>query len=65
MFVAVLGGGKIGEAVARGIAKSQAVEKVFVTKRNITTLKSTLQSEEKKIFVLQDNKSAAKDVIQF
>ncbi|MDH2899843.1 MAG: pyrroline-5-carboxylate reductase [archaeon] len=61
MIVAVIGGGKIGEAVARSIAKSQAVEKVFVTKRNITTLKSTLQSEEKKIFVLQDNKSAAKD----
>jgi pyrroline-5-carboxylate reductase len=61
MIVAVLGGGKIGEAVARSIAKSQAVEKVYVTRRNVTTLKSTLQSEEKKIFVLQDNKSAAKD----
>lgn len=58
MIVAVLGGGKIGEAVARGIAKSRAIDKVLVTKRNISTLKD-LQSE--KILVLQDNKKAAKD----
>ncbi len=58
MIVAVLGGGKIGEAVARGIAKSRAIDKILVTKRNISTLKD-LQSE--KILVLQDNKKAAKD----
>lgn len=58
MIVAVLGGGKIGEAVARSIAKSRAIDKVLVTKRNISTLKD-LQSE--KILVLQDNKKAAKD----
>jgi pyrroline-5-carboxylate reductase len=61
MIVSVLGGGKIGEAVARSIAKSQAVERVFVTKRNVAALRDKLQSEEKKITVLQDNKKATED----
>jgi pyrroline-5-carboxylate reductase len=61
--VAVLGGGKIGEAVARSIAKSKTVRKVIVTKRNVNALRETLQFEEekKKITVLNDNKRAAKD----
>ncbi len=57
MIVAVIGGGKIGEAVARSLAKSQKVEKVLVTKRNI----ATLRPEQTKISVFQDNKRAARD----
>lgn len=58
MIVGVLGAGKIGEAVTRGIAKSKKISKVFVTKRNIATLKS-LESE--KVIVTKDNKRAAKE----
>jgi pyrroline-5-carboxylate reductase len=39
LIVAVLGAGKIGEAVARSIAKSEKVSKVIVTKRNIATIR--------------------------
>ena len=58
MIVAVLGGGKIGEAVARSLAKSQKVTKVIVTKRNISTLKNL---ESDKVLITHDNKKAARD----
>lgn len=57
MIVAVIGAGKIGEAVARGIAASDFASQVIVTKRNTSTLKS-LRSE-KKIRITNDNRSAA------
>ena len=58
MKVAVIGGGKIGEAVARGFAKSKEITKVIVTKRNLSTIRS-LQSA--KVIVTQDNKKAARE----
>ena len=58
MKVAVIGGGKIGEAVARGFAKSKEISKVIVTKRNLSTIRS-LQSA--KVIVTQDNKKAARE----
>jgi pyrroline-5-carboxylate reductase len=62
LIVAVIGAGKIGEAVARGIAQSDFASQVIVTKRNLSTLKH-LRSE--KIRVTTDNRSAARsaDVI--
>ena len=57
MIIAVLGGGKIGEAVARSIAKSERVSKVIVTKRKTETL-TNLNS--RKIQVSSDNALAAK-----
>lgn len=62
MIVAVLGAGKIGEAVARAIAKSPKVSRVIVTKRNVSTLKRPLSH---KFEVTTDNIAAAKkaDVI--
>ena len=62
MIVAVLGGGKIGEAVALNVAKSRNVAKVIVTKRNVSTIKKL---ESSKIEVTPDNKLATKraDVI--
>lgn len=62
MIVAVLGAGKIGEAVARALAKSSKVSRVIVTKRNTSTLRRPLP---KKIEVTADNAAAAKkaDVI--
>jgi len=62
MIVAVLGAGKIGEAVARELAKSAKVSQVIVTKRDISTLRRPLP---KKIQASTDNKLAAKkaDVI--
>ncbi len=56
MIVAVLGAGKIGEAVARAIAKSGKVSQVIVTKRNVSTLRRPLP---RKIEVTADNVAAA------
>lgn len=58
MKVAVIGAGKIGEAVARGLAKSHEITGVIVTKRNTASIKN-LQSE--RIVVTSDNKKAAKE----
>src|SRR5438445_3813926 len=58
MIVDVLGAGKIGDAVARSIAKSEKISKVIITKRNISTL-GPLQTD--KIEVTQDNKKAANE----
>lgn len=62
MIIAVLGAGKIGEAVARAVAKSPKVASVIVTKRNLGTLRRPLP---KKIHALADNSEAAEkaDVI--
>ncbi len=57
MIVAVLGAGKIGEAVARAVAKSAKVSEVLVTKRNVSTLRRPLP---KKVQASTDNAAAAK-----
>ncbi|HVB95355.1 MAG TPA: pyrroline-5-carboxylate reductase [Nitrososphaerales archaeon] len=56
MIVAVIGAGKIGEAVANSIAKSKQVTKVVMTKRNLSTLP---RSRSGKIAVTSDNRDAA------
>jgi pyrroline-5-carboxylate reductase len=58
MIVAVIGGGKIGEAVTRGIARSDFASQVIVTKRNPSTLKGL---RSKRIRVTSDNRTAAKE----
>jgi pyrroline-5-carboxylate reductase len=58
MKVAVIGGGKIGEAVARSFVDSQEITKVIITKRDVSTIRH-LQSS--KVLVTQDNKRAAKE----
>jgi len=57
MIVAVLGAGKIGEAVARAVAKSPKISLVLVTKRNISSLRRPLP---RKLQALTDNAAAAK-----
>ncbi len=57
LIVAVLGAGKIGEAVARAMAKSPKVSRVLVTKRNVTTLGRQLP---RKITASTDNVAAAR-----
>ena len=57
MIVAVIGAGKIGEAVANSIAKSRQVTKVIVTKRNVSTI---ARSRSGKVAVTSDNREAAK-----
>lgn len=57
MIVAVLGAGKIGEAVARAAARSPKISRVVITKRNIATLRRPLP---KKIEVSTDNVASAK-----
>ncbi len=62
MIIAVLGGGKVGEAVARNLAKSRKIAKVIVTKRDISSIKKL---ESSKVEVTSNNSMAAKkaDVI--
>ena len=57
MIVAVIGAGKIGEAVATSIANSKQVSKVVMTKRNVATLSP---SRSQKITVTPDNREAAR-----
>jgi len=57
LIVAVIGAGKIGEAVARVLAKSAKVSQVLVTKRNTATLRTPLPQ---KIHVSTDNAASAK-----
>jgi pyrroline-5-carboxylate reductase len=56
LIVAVLGAGKIGESVARAMAKSARVSQVLVTKRNVSTLGRQLP---RKILASTDNAAAA------
>ncbi len=58
MIVAVLGGGKIGEAVARGVAKSDKVSKVIMTRRNIAPVKHLKSS---RMEVTTDNRRATRE----
>ena len=55
MNIAVIGAGKIGEAVARCIASSAIAESVVVTKRNTSTLKF----DDSRVSVISDNAKAA------
>lgn len=57
MIVAVLGAGKIGEAVGRATARSNRVSRVIITKRNPSTLRRPLPG---KIEVTTDNAAAAR-----
>jgi predicted dinucleotide-binding enzyme len=57
LIVAVIGAGKIGEAVANSIAKSRQVTKVIMTKRNVSTI---APSRSGKIVTTSDNREAAK-----
>lgn len=55
MIVAVIGAGKIGEAVGQSVAKSGQVKQVIMTKRNVSTL-----SRSAKVLVTSDNREAAR-----
>ncbi len=55
MIVAVLGGGKLGEAVAKRISESKKVSKVIMTKRDISTVAKLASS---KLDVTKDNRKA-------
>jgi pyrroline-5-carboxylate reductase len=57
LIVAVIGAGKIGEAVANSLAGSKRVTTVIMTKRNVSTLP---RSQPKKVLVTSDNREAAK-----
>jgi pyrroline-5-carboxylate reductase len=55
VIVAVIGAGKIGEAVATSIARSRQVTKVIMTKRNV----ATIGAHPAKIVVTSNNQEAA------
>ncbi|MDA4124217.1 MAG: pyrroline-5-carboxylate reductase [Thaumarchaeota archaeon] len=58
MIVAVLGGGRIGEAVARSLSRSKSVSRVIMTRRNLGPVRHLASS---KLQVTTDNRRAAKD----
>jgi pyrroline-5-carboxylate reductase len=58
MIVAVLGGGRIGEAVAKNLSESRSVSKVIMTRRNIRPVKHLASS---RLRVTTDNKQAARE----
>ncbi|TLY15496.1 MAG: pyrroline-5-carboxylate reductase [Thaumarchaeota archaeon] len=58
MIIAVIGAGKIGEAVARRVSELSDVTKVFVTKRNISTIEHLRSG---KTHVTRINKDAARN----
>jgi len=58
MIVAVVGAGKIGEAVARRVSELSDVAKVFVTKRNVSTIEHLRSG---KMQVTRVNKDAVKN----
>jgi pyrroline-5-carboxylate reductase len=58
MIVAVLGGGRIGEAVAKCLSESRSVSKVVMTRRNIRPVKHPASS---RLRVTTDNKQAARE----
>jgi pyrroline-5-carboxylate reductase len=62
LIIAVLGGGRIGEAVARNLAKSRKVTRVIITKRDTSSIEKL---ESSKVRVTSDNMMATKkaDVI--
>ncbi|MBI3023259.1 MAG: pyrroline-5-carboxylate reductase [Thaumarchaeota archaeon] len=57
VIVAVLGGGKIGEAVGKSISQSKGVSKVIMTKRNISTIQHLASP---KLEITIDNLEAAR-----
>jgi pyrroline-5-carboxylate reductase len=57
LIVAVIGAGKIGEAVGNSIAKSRQVTKVIMTKRNVSTI---AHAKSDKVAVTSDNRDAAR-----
>ncbi len=56
MIVAVIGAGKIGEAVANSIARSKQVTSVIMTKRNLATIRP---SKSGKVTATTNNREAA------
>jgi pyrroline-5-carboxylate reductase len=58
LIVAVLGGGKIGEAVAQSIARSEKVSKVFVTRRTVV---ARGDHQPQKLRRSTDNRGAARE----
>ncbi len=58
MIVAVVGAGKIGEAVAKRVSELSDVTKVFVTKRNVSTIEHLRSG---KMQVTRVNKDAVKN----
>jgi pyrroline-5-carboxylate reductase len=59
LTVAVLGAGKIGDAVAKSLAKSDRVSKVLITKRNLSSTVLVSTKESNKVELSSDNKKAA------
>lgn len=57
MIVAVIGAGKIGEAVGNSVASSRDVKQVVMTKRNLSTLQGARPA---KVALTSDNKEAAR-----
>jgi pyrroline-5-carboxylate reductase len=64
VIVAVIGAGKIGEAVARSLAKARAVQRVYVTKRTLSPATKRNMGHSKLVLTTDNAEAAARsDVI--
>ncbi|MCT6869083.1 MAG: pyrroline-5-carboxylate reductase [Apibacter sp.] len=59
MKIAIIGAGNLGLAIAKGIINSNFTETLYITKRNIETIKEFETSHS--IFLTTDNKTAIKN----
>jgi pyrroline-5-carboxylate reductase len=59
MKTAIIGAGNLGLSIAKGIINNKSSESLYITKRNIKTLKELENTEN--VFLTNDNKKAVKD----
>jgi pyrroline-5-carboxylate reductase len=59
MKVAIIGAGSLGQSIAKGLLKNKVVNSLYLTKRNINSIKDF--SEHKEVILTSDNEEAVKN----
>ncbi|MDR1876478.1 MAG: pyrroline-5-carboxylate reductase [Flavobacteriaceae bacterium] len=59
MKIAIIGAGNLGLAIAKGIINNKSAQALYITKRNINTLKELEGAKD--VFLTSDNKEAIKN----
>lgn len=59
MKVAIIGAGSLGQSIAKGLVKNKAITSIYLTKRNLTSIKGF--SKQKKVTLTSNNEEAVKN----
>jgi pyrroline-5-carboxylate reductase len=59
MKVAIIGAGSLGQSIAKGLLKNKVISSLYLTKRNIDSIKGFNESSE--VILMSDNKEAIKN----